>query len=78
MDNNWKLENIELKLERFGENKGKYVGKVQFQNDEYDYFSFRIRPDMAQPYINLISEEIVRSATELGQKLLVSLGLKDE
>lgn len=72
----WKLDKIELEFKSYGEDAGKYVGKIRFQNGEYESFSFKIRPDMAQPYIELIGADIVKCAESLGARLVESLGLK--
>jgi hypothetical protein len=72
----WKLDKIELEFKSYGEDQGKYVGKIRFQNGEYESFSFKIRPDMAQPYIELIGADIVKCAESLGARLAESLGLK--
>ena len=79
MKDDWRLEKIEIEFETFGQHKGKYVGKIRFQNGDYESFQFKILPDMAQPYIDLMGKDIVRVASDLGERLLVSLGLdKDE
>lgn len=72
---NWRLQKIELEFQRWGEDKGKYVGKITFENGEYESFSFKIRPEMAQPYIELMSKDIVKCAETLGSRLIDSLGL---
>jgi hypothetical protein len=63
-------------LKGYGEHKGKYVGLVRFQNDEYESFQFNIRPDIATRYIELISQDLVIAASELGDNLIKSLGLE--
>lgn len=71
----WKLQNLEIKLQEWGEFKGKYVGQIRFQNKEQEAFMFNIRPEMANEYMNLIKGEIVTSAENMGKKLLESLNL---
>ena len=62
-----------------GEHKAKYTGKIRFQNGDSESFQFKILPDMAQPYIDLMGKDIVRAASDLGERLIISLGLnKDE
>lgn len=73
----WQLKSIDLRLCGYGENKGKYTGSIKFENGEDESFSFKIRPDMAQNYINLIAEDVVKGAESLGQRLIESLNLKD-
>lgn len=74
--NDWRLESIKMEFQNYGENKGKYVGKISFQNGEYESFSFKIHPDMAERYIHLMSKDICTSASALGERLIESLGLK--
>jgi len=71
----WVLDNIELKFEKFGEDKGKYKGKITFQNGHWESFTFMIKSDMAQRYIEVISEDVVKSASQLSEKLIKSLNL---
>ena len=73
--NDWRLQAIELKFNTWGEHEGKYSGKISFQNGDHESFSFKIRPDMAEKYISVLSADIVASATDLGSRLLDSLGL---
>ena len=73
----WKLKSLEIEFKNHGENKGKYEGRIRFQNGDYESFSFKVRPDMAQPYIDLIAEDIVEAASNLGGRLIVSLGLNE-
>jgi hypothetical protein len=72
----WRLDKLELEFQSYGEHKGKYAGKIRFQNGDWESFTFKIRPDQAQPYIDLIAENIVKSAESLGERLIDSLGLR--
>lgn len=72
----WKLDKIELELKTYGEDEGKYVGRVRFGNGHCETFSFRIRPAMADRYVELIADDLVRGASRLSDDLLKSLGLK--
>jgi hypothetical protein len=78
MKNDWKLDKIELEFNNYGENKGKYTGKVRFQNGDYESFSFKIRPDLAGPYVDLIAKDVVRGADSLARRLCESLGISDQ
>jgi len=73
----WKLKKLELEFNGYGEYKGKYTGKVLFQNGEYESFRFNITPKMAERYIELIAADVVRGAESLGERLIESLGLKN-
>jgi hypothetical protein len=72
---NWHLAKIEIEFQKFGSDAGKYTGRIRFENGDFESFSFKIRPDMAQPYIELISSDIVKGAESLGNRLIESLGL---
>jgi len=74
----WILQKIEVEYQRWGDLKGKYFGKISFQNKENESFSFNLRPDMTEDYLRLLSEDIIRGATELGGNLLMKLPLKKQ
>lgn len=69
----WALTDLRLELTEYGENKGKYTGRLSFSNKERDSFTFNIRPEMAQPFIDLIAKEVAACANKLGDKLITSL-----
>lgn len=75
---NWRLKEITIKFQK-GYNHEKsvdrYEGKISFENGEDESFSFRVRPNMAENYIHLMSKDIVTSASDLGNRLIESLGL---
>jgi hypothetical protein len=75
-DQEWKLDKIELEFQRWGENKGKYSGSIKFSNGENESFSFNVRPELAQPYIDLMAKDIVIAASGLADRLMESLGLR--
>jgi hypothetical protein len=83
LNSNWKLKSIEIEFKKgwdFKDNPehekhDRYEGEIKFENDEKESFSFRVKPDMAQKYIDLIANDIVTAATNLGERLKESLGL---
>ena len=81
-DETWKLDEIKIEFKHGWSHeknpekqKDRYEGTISFTNEESESFKFRIRPNMAQAYIDLISEDIVKSANSLGERLKESLGL---
>lgn len=75
---NWRLKEITIKFQKgYSHEKSvdRYEGKISFENGEDESFSFRVRPDMAENYIHLMSKDIVTSASDLGNRLIESLGL---
>ena len=77
MNDNWKLDSIEIGFQKWGEDKGKYCGNIQFSNGENESFKFKIRPDLADKYIKLISTDIVIAADSLAERLIDSLGIRN-
>ena len=83
INENWKLQKIEIEF-KYGwshetdpeKQKDRYEGKITFMNNDSESFSFKVKPNMAQKYIDLISNDIVIAATGLGERLKESLGLK--
>lgn len=82
IDNNWRLQEIKINFENGysfktnpEEQVDRYEGMIRFQNGQNESFSFKVKPDMAARYIELISEDIVIAATGLGERLKESLGL---
>lgn len=76
---NWRLDKIEIEFKRgykHENSKDRYEGKIRFENGEMESFSFKIRPEMAQPYIELMSSDIIKCAESLGSRLIDSLGLQ--
>ena len=74
MNNEWKLKSIEIEFKEYGEYKGKYIGSIRFSNGENESFRFNLRDGMAKPYIDLMADDIVKSASDLGERLIKSLG----
>lgn len=75
MGANWKLKSLSISYQDYGDYKGKYIGKITFENREDEAFMFKLSPEDTQKYISLISEKLVESASHLGDKLLASLNL---
>jgi len=83
INDNWRLKKLTIEFEKGfdfrekpEEKVDRYEGVIEFENDERESFSFRVKPNMAQKYIDLIASDIVIAATGLGERLIESLGLK--
>ena len=77
---NWKLSKIEIKFEKGYEFKeleeekhDRYVGKIQFANDQEESFNLNIPPKMTERYLYIMSEDIITTAEVLGQKIADSI-----
>ena len=75
--NDWKLKKLALEFNTYGDDKGQYTGSIHFQNGEYEGFNFKIRPDLADGYIDLIAKDIVKAADSLAERLVASLQLRE-
>lgn len=69
---NWELQNITIKKELWGDDKGKYKGEIKFSNGK-DSFTFDLNPTLAHLYLSLIKDTVIMSANQLGDKLVNSL-----
>lgn len=80
MDSNWKLEKLEIEFKQgysFNNSVDRYEGKIKFSNGKAESFVFKIDQVKCNEYVNIIAPEIVNTANELSNKLLISLNLKD-
>lgn len=67
-----RLKKIEIELQNWGENKGKYTGKITFEDGTNDSFTFGMSPDVCARYLTPIATEVINSANDLGKKLAQS------
>lgn len=72
---NWELKSLAIDFQEWGEFKGRYAGKITFQNGNKDAFTFTLSPEETVKYMEVIAEKVGSSASELGQKVLESLKL---
>lgn len=75
INDGWKLKSLNIQFQDWGDYKGKYTGKIQFENKESEAFTFNIKPEMVQEYLSLIKNELVSAASSLGDNLMNSLNL---
>lgn len=71
----WHLNEIKIEFNAYGPDEGTYTGNVHFMNGDRESFRFKIRSDMAQRYIDLIADDVVKGAESLGSRLIESLCL---
>jgi hypothetical protein len=72
-DSQWRLKSINITFQEWGEYKGKYLGKIQFGNGQQEAFSFNITDEKALQFLSLIRDNVVDSASKLGERLMQSL-----
>jgi hypothetical protein len=75
-DNNWKLSELKIEFKQgysFQKTEDRYEGKITFTNGKFESFKVNISPEMTKPYLDLIAEEVVKSADALHNRLKNSL-----
>lgn len=73
MENNFELKSLNIEFQIWGEYKGKYVGKVKFENGNQDAFMFTLSTEETMEYINIISKKVGASAKQLGENIASSM-----
>lgn len=78
----WRLNRIEIKFEHgysFNEKEeekhDRYVGKIEFTNEDSESFNLKIPIDMTTRYMDLMREDIIKTAETLGAKIADSIRL---
>ena len=73
---NWQLQKLTIEFTKgysFNKTEDRYEGKIEFKNGDNESFTVKLREDMTEPYLKLISQEVVRNAEVLAQRLANSL-----
>lgn len=73
MQSNFELKSLSIEYQIWGEYKGKYVGKVKFENGNQDAFMFTLSTEETMEYINIISKKVGASAQQLGETIASSM-----
>lgn len=71
----WQIESLEINLQKWGEFKGKYTGKIKFENNSSEAFMFNIAPDEVHSYLELLKDKLINNASNLGNRIMASLKL---
>lgn len=68
-DNTWELESFTVELQQWGEDKGKYKGRVTFRNKEYEVFSIKVSQEKSTEILKLITAELSQAALDFTDKI---------
>jgi len=81
----WRLNKIEIKFEngysfrdKEEEKHDRYTGTIEFANEDGESFNLKIPKDMTTRYMDLMREDIIKTAETLGAKIAESIRLVDE
>jgi hypothetical protein len=72
-DDQWRLKSLSISFQEWGDYKGKYIGKIQFGNNQQEAFSFNIPEEKANAFLALVRDNIVDSAQKLGERVISSI-----
>ncbi|OQB09932.1 MAG: hypothetical protein BWY21_00579 [Parcubacteria group bacterium ADurb.Bin216] len=72
-ENTWELESFTVELQHWGEDIGKYKGRVTFRNKEYELFSIKVSQDKSAEILKLITAELSQAALDFTDKINSSL-----
>lgn len=73
METTWQLKSLSIELMSYGDYKGKFVGKIKFENGENEAFVFNLDPMESNKFLELISEKVCLTASSLGEKIVESI-----
>jgi hypothetical protein len=71
----YKLKTLDIRYQDWGEYKGKYTGKIAFENGDNEAFTFNLTQAETQAYLDLLASKLMGSAATLADKLLDSMNL---
>lgn len=80
-NNEWVLEKLTIDFKRgysFNKTKDHYEGKIQFTNGHNESFTIKLHEDMAEPYLKLVAQEVIKNAQQLAERMAETLTFKTE
>lgn len=69
----WKLQSLNINRSWNSSNVNDYTGKIRFTNAKEEEISFNIPPEKMTQLLEIISDNVVDSARELGAGLVQSM-----
>ena len=77
MENNeWKLQSLRIEFKNgytYDKSVDRYEGNITFSNNEGESFTFKVDQFQAQKFLDIVGEEIVKTASSLGDRVAKSL-----
>jgi hypothetical protein len=71
------LESIDISLEKWGENKGRYVGRARFAN-QGGKVEVNLMPDTADKVLSLLANQVVAAAQDTAKMMASQVISPDE
>ena len=72
-----KFRGLEIKQELYGENKGKFAGRIHFESNNKDSVYLRIDPEYAKKFIEVALPLFKRATSEKIEVIREELGLNE-
>lgn len=72
-----KFRGLEIKQETFGDNKGKFAGRIHFESDNRDTIFLNINPEYAKKFIEVALPLFERATSEKIEIIREELGLNE-
>ena len=76
----WRLDSIQIEFqegysfkEKEEDKHDRYIGKIRFKNEDGESFNLKIPKDMTVRYMDLMREDIIKTAETLGEKIADSI-----
>ena len=66
----WHLNNLSIELQKYGDDKGKYQGRVTFTNKEYENITLRINEAQAGKFLAIIVDDLHLATCDITTHLL--------
>lgn len=72
-----KFRGLEIKQETFGDNKGKFAGRIHFVSDNNDTIYLNIDPEYANKFVEVALPLFERATSEKIEIIREELGLNE-
>ena len=72
-----KFRGLEIKQELFGENKGKFAGRIHFESNNNDTIFLTIDPEYAKKFVEVALPLFERATSEKIEIIREELGLNE-
>ncbi len=66
------LKNLEIELNTYGKEKGKYTGRVDFQNED-SKIQLRLTPEHINKIFELCADALVQTAKDAANEMTVNI-----
>ena len=72
-----KFRGLEIKRETFGDNKGKFAGRIHFESNNKDSIYLNINPEYAKKFVEVALPLFERATSEKIEIIREELGLNE-